>query len=253
MRPFEGASPYRLSSSGGTLSGEGDWYWSFHHAEESSRGSNDRSDLFAVATFNTTLHPGSTWNLEATTELDGPRSEAGLALERERGRQATVLVTATAADMPSARQQLTLAADQFIVRRGALGEGELAVIAGYHWFNDWGRDTMIALPGLLLVTGQHAEAAVILRNYAGYVRDGLLPNNFPDQPHAEPGYNTGTPRSGTSGRCSNTWGSRGTGCSRGTCCPPFKRSSTTTPAGRGLALASILLMDYSGQVRWAHR
>jgi predicted glycogen debranching enzyme len=64
------------------------------------------------------------------------------------------------------------------------------VIAGYHWFNDWGRDTMIALPGLTLATGRADEAAAILRAFGRYVRDGLLPNNFHDDGGADPGYNT---------------------------------------------------------------
>ncbi len=67
---------------------------------------------------------------------------------------------------------------------------EWTVIAGYHWFNDWGRDTMIALPGLALAAGRYAEAAGILRAFGGFVRDGLLPNNFPDRPGVDPGYNT---------------------------------------------------------------
>jgi predicted glycogen debranching enzyme len=87
-------------------------------------------------------------------------------------------------------QQLALAADQFIVRRGT-GEGAAeTVIAGYHWFNDWGRDTMIALPGLTLCTGRPADASRMLRAFASFVSDGLGPNNFPDQPGADPGYNT---------------------------------------------------------------
>ena len=64
------------------------------------------------------------------------------------------------------------------------------VIAGYHWFNDWGRDTMISLPGLTLTTGRAEDAAVILRTFARYVDQGMLPNNFPDTAGALPGYNT---------------------------------------------------------------
>ena len=64
------------------------------------------------------------------------------------------------------------------------------IIAGYHWFNDWGRDTMISLPGLTLATGRAEEAASILRTFARYLADGLLPNNFPDRAGVIPGYNT---------------------------------------------------------------
>src|SRR5256885_1249900 len=87
-------------------------------------------------------------------------------------------------------EQLVLAADQFVIypharpsdeaRVRAAGDEPRTVIAGYHWFTDWGRDTMIGLEGLTLVTGRHREAAFILRAFAHYVRDGLIPNLFPD-------------------------------------------------------------------------
>ena len=86
--------------------------------------------------------------------------------------------------------ELVLAADQFLVtpaarpedatRAVALGTEARTVIAGYHWFTDWGRDTMISLEGLTLTTGRAREAALILRTFASYVRDGLIPNMFPD-------------------------------------------------------------------------
>ena len=86
--------------------------------------------------------------------------------------------------------ELILAADQFLVspaarpddatRAAALGSEARTVIAGYHWFTDWGRDTMISLEGLTLATGRSPEAALILRTFARYVRDGLIPNMFPD-------------------------------------------------------------------------
>src|SRR5439155_17184332 len=87
--------------------------------------------------------------------------------------------------------ELVLAADQFIVtpagrtedaaRARASGDEVRTVIAGYHWFTDWGRDTMISLEGLTLVTGRHVEAGYILRTFAHYVRDGLIPNMFPER------------------------------------------------------------------------
>src|SRR5262249_19170484 len=85
--------------------------------------------------------------------------------------------------------ELVLAADQFIItpkgrindatRAAAMGSEVRTVIAGYHWFTDWGRDTMISLEGLTLMTGRPREAAFILRTFAHYVRDGLIPNMFP--------------------------------------------------------------------------
>jgi predicted glycogen debranching enzyme len=82
-------------------------------------------------------------------------------------------------------QALRLAADQFIVRRA----DSCSVIAGYPWFSDWGRDTMISLPGLALATGRFAEAKAMLREFARHVSQGMLPNRFPDHGEA-PEYNT---------------------------------------------------------------
>jgi predicted glycogen debranching enzyme len=95
---------------------------------------------------------------------------------------------------PSARtgtgQELVFAADQFLVtpasrvedaaRAHAAGDEARTVIAGYHWFTDWGRDTMISLEGLTLTTGRHQEAGYILRTFGRYVKDGLIPNMFPE-------------------------------------------------------------------------
>ena len=86
--------------------------------------------------------------------------------------------------------ELVLAADQFLItpagrvedaaRAHAAGEEVRTVIAGYHWFTDWGRDTMISLEGLTLTTGRPRKAGYILRTFAHYVRDGLIPNMFPE-------------------------------------------------------------------------
>src|SRR4029077_6151718 len=91
---------------------------------------------------------------------------------------------------PSGLWQLILAADQFIVKRSLPGEPDgRSIIAGYHWFGDWGRDTMIALPGLTLSTGRADVARRILLAFSRYVDAGMLPNNFPDA-GGKPEYNT---------------------------------------------------------------
>jgi glycogen debranching enzyme len=226
IHAFDGAVPFRLLASAGRFQPGGAWYWGFLHAEEAARGLDDRGDLYAPGTFTATLYPTIAWTLALTAEthgeLDAPRAQAAAD-----SRQLRLLQQAGAERAEPAVQQLTLAADQFLVARhvaapappmtggtldlgapGALpspltwgepGQADAAarhaltsrtVIAGYHWFNDWGRDTMIALPGLTLATGRPGEAAAILRAFGGYVRDGLLPNNFPDDGGADPGYNT---------------------------------------------------------------
>ncbi|MGE5335194.1 MAG: amylo-alpha-1,6-glucosidase, partial [Nitrososphaerota archaeon] len=162
------------------------------------------------------LEPGGqAYILTFTTETGKEHPDGVLAFAAARERQVELLRAAGADDAHLVVQQLTLAADQFIVgRQGASGVGmgrdgapseheqgqrqaphllqgaQKTVIAGYHWFNDWGRDTMIALRGLTLATGRSNDMAHILRSFARYVSDGLLPNNFPDQSGQVPGYNT---------------------------------------------------------------
>ncbi len=190
IRAHEDARPFRLLSDGASfVPGGGDWYWNFWHRAESFRGLDDRSDLFTCGAFTAELPPGQSLTLVFTTEEDA-RLEGQQELAAERRRQGALVESAGAAKEEPALQQLVLGADQFLVRRRHPDGNETgAVIAGYHWFNDWGRDTMIALPGLTLATGRPAEAAEILRAFASYVRDGLLPNSFPDTTD-EPEYGT---------------------------------------------------------------
>jgi predicted glycogen debranching enzyme len=112
------------------------------------------------------------------------------AIGAETSRRAQLLALADPGAQSGIPAELVLAADQFIVspagrieeaaRAKAAGDEVRTVIAGYHWFTDWGRDTMISLEGLTLVTGRHREAGYILRTFAHYVRDGLIPNLFPE-------------------------------------------------------------------------
>src|SRR6185369_14754854 len=105
-------------------------------------------------------------------------------------RHCRIVCTALGPEPQSPVADLVLAADQFIItpvgrlqdsaRAHAAGDEIRTVIAGYHWFTDWGRDTMISLEGLALVTGRHVEAGYILRTFAHYVRRGLIPNMFPE-------------------------------------------------------------------------
>jgi predicted glycogen debranching enzyme len=112
------------------------------------------------------------------------------ALHAERERRCRVLELAPAAARTGPPAELVLAADGFLIepvgrageaaRARAFGDEARSVIAGYHWFTDWGRDTMISLEGLTLSTGRVREAGNILRTFAQYVRDGLIPNMFPE-------------------------------------------------------------------------
>jgi predicted glycogen debranching enzyme len=170
------------------------WVRGIVHRVETKQGLDDHSDLAVAGTFRVTLGPGRSWSLILTVEPDGPVERDGdRALAAARAREADLLDRAAAAGAPIHEPlvaQLILAADQFIVERPIPGDAEpgRSVIAGYPWFNDWGRDTMIALPGLALSTGRFDDAARILRSFAPWVRDGLLPNSFPDAERIEPAY-----------------------------------------------------------------
>jgi predicted glycogen debranching enzyme len=195
IQAFDGATPVYLKSAAASCEPRHEWYIGCYFAEETERGLNDREDRLFAALFRAKLEPGSSVTFVATTEvtasLDG---ETALA---ERANHDVKLFhawqeknAALAEDAPSWLWQLILAADQFIVKRSLPQEPDgRSIIAGYHWFGDWGRDTMIALPGLTLTTGRADVARQILLAFSRYVDGGMLPNNFPDA-GGKPEYNT---------------------------------------------------------------
>jgi predicted glycogen debranching enzyme len=159
---------------------------------ESERGYPERGDLWTPGSFELELTTDRsacfTVSAEPWAKIEAMEPLEALRAEQSRRRQ--LVETAGANDRPAPLAELVLAADQFLIapvgrtedaaRVEARG-GELrTVIAGYHWFTDWGRDTMISLEGLTLSTGRFRLAADILRTFSQYVRDGLIPNFFPD-------------------------------------------------------------------------
>jgi len=158
---------------------------------EQTRGYESQGSMWSPGYFRFDLKPGHEFTFIATTEsweiqhALAPRAAA----DAETARRETLLATAhTAQDCFGA--EMTLAADQFLIlptgrtedaaRAHAAGEELRTVIAGYHWFTDWGRDTMISLEGLTLATGRISEAGWILRTFAQHIQDGLIPNLFPE-------------------------------------------------------------------------
>jgi len=157
------------------------WYYNMEYAVENYRGLDFREDLYTHGKFSVKLKKGDTLGIIVSTERPAQKNAFRLfATEKKRKVKITEHFS-----WNMELQSLALAADQFIVKRG---EG-ITIIAGYHWFADWGRDSMIALPGLCLVTGRHKEAKQILQQFAGFISDGMLPNRFPDNNMA-PEYNT---------------------------------------------------------------
>ncbi|MCA9969957.1 MAG: glycogen debranching enzyme family protein [Anaerolineales bacterium] len=190
---FPGAQPLYLRSDRATFSAQFEWYEDFLLSVEEYRGQNDvQEDHIYGALLRVTLQPGESVTVVASTEpdalLDGDAAYAArqkleaTLVERAQARHARPL--------PPEIRHLVLAADQFIVKRPTPSEPDgRSIIAGYPWFSDWGRDTMVALPGLTLITGRPEVAASILRTFAQFVDMGMIPNRFPDVGE-RPEYNT---------------------------------------------------------------
>jgi predicted glycogen debranching enzyme len=158
---------------------------------ERDRGYAHVDTLFSPGCFMVELVPQKAVSFVASTELwESLEFGAGPIREAERQRFERLLSRAPAAAHHGIGPQLVMAADQFIVFPAsrveeqtlarASGHDLRTVIAGYHWFTDWGRDTMISLEGLTLCTGRHEEAKAVLKTFARYVKDGLIPNLFPE-------------------------------------------------------------------------
>jgi len=181
-----------LQSAAGDFTVDRETVRSIFYRSEAERGYESQGVLWSPGYFSAELHPGQQVTLIASTEawttiLALQPDEAETA---ERRRRQRLLASAHRQVQEGTAAELVLAADQFIVspagrvedtaRARAAGDEVRSVIAGYHWFTDWGRDTMISLEGLTLVTGRQVEAGWILRAFARYVRDGLIPNLFPE-------------------------------------------------------------------------
>jgi predicted glycogen debranching enzyme len=160
----------------------GEWYRNFEYEIERERGFDFHEDLFNPFVLRFDLSDPKEISIIVSTE---PREVSDALSFRltEIARREALLVQANAKD--EFTRQLAVAADQFLVARGT----EKTVIAGYYWFTDWGRDTMIALPGLTLATNRFEAAESILLEFSKHISQGMLPNRFPDVGE-EPEYNT---------------------------------------------------------------
>lgn len=182
ITPYQGLPTLRLAHNAFNVDIRGGWYRNFEYVEEEKRGLDFHEDLFHPLTLTYDFGPDSVAVIIASTQKH-EAAEAGELERQEIARRKSLVATAPVKD--AFVQSLTAAADQFIAQRGSLK----TIIAGYHWFGDWGRDTMIALPGLTLVTGRFDVARSILLEFAKYVDRGMLPNIFPDAGDT-PEYNT---------------------------------------------------------------
>jgi predicted glycogen debranching enzyme len=182
----------RLQGPNPTFTISGDQLRNLRFRTEESRGYDSEGHLYSPGYFGVDLSPDQPATILASVEP----WEIALSLEplaafaMERVRRSKLLARAHPSLQVGAGAELVLAADQFVItpagrladaaRAKAGGDEVRTIIAGYHWFTDWGRDTMIGLEGLTMTVGRWEEAGYVLRTFAYYVRDGLIPNLFPE-------------------------------------------------------------------------
>ena len=190
IQSFAGAIPFYLLCNKGQLRPNNKWYQHYFLTKEKERGLTHLDDNIHIATLTTTLLPEQSLIVVASTQ-PSPNLDEETAIANKEQRENILLHQAKLPQStPTAIRQLILSANQFIVDRAIPNAPNgKTIIAGYPWFGDWGRDTMIALPGLTLATHRPDIARPILRTFAQYLSQGMLPNNFPEA-NDTPGYNT---------------------------------------------------------------
>ncbi len=182
VTPYDGLPTLHIAHDAQNVEAAGYWYRNFEFDIERERGLDFKEDLFAPVVFKFDLGARAEVAIIASTERRDVK-KADHYRQQEIDRRASIVAASPNRD--AFVRALFAAADQYVVARADCK----TVIAGYHWFGDWGRDTMIALPGLTLVTGNAGVAKSILREFALHIDKGMLPNRFPDAGEA-PEYNT---------------------------------------------------------------
>lgn len=182
----------RIEAPGGAFEEQHEWWDNFELETERARGFDCVERLFSPGRFVFEFpRGGGDARLIATLEPDDAATPAGGVRRDDRWRKACDHLAQTCPALAGDQRAATLAraADAFVVRRRIGGEWSTTILAGYPWFADWGRDAMIALPGLLLTTGRFDDAREVLETFARHERRGLVPNRFDDY-GGEPHYNT---------------------------------------------------------------
>ncbi|OEK07791.1 glycogen debranching protein [Flavivirga aquatica] len=189
------ALPLTIKMQGATVSPKNELYKNFYLPVEVTRGLNSNDTHVHAADFEVTIQQGQTVLFLGTAEED---TDFDLTAYDNKKQQETAILDqwqqlrkSQKKEQPNWVKQLVLAADQFVVNRSTEPNSTAgkSIIAGYHWFGDWGRDTMISLPGLTLSTGRHEDAGPILETFSHYINEGMLPNRFPNAADT-PEYNT---------------------------------------------------------------
>ncbi|HTS50510.1 MAG TPA: amylo-alpha-1,6-glucosidase [Bryobacteraceae bacterium] len=173
ITPYEGLPSLHFAHNAEAVDSAGFWFYNFEYERERERGLDYLEDLYSPFQLRFDLARNAMAAVIASTVVH-EAAQARMLEDAEIERREKLVSGAQEGDVLT--QTLTAAADQFVVARGDRN----SVIAGYHWFSDWGRDSMISLPGLTLVTGRFDIARNILSAFARSMDQGLLPNRFPD-------------------------------------------------------------------------
>ncbi len=180
-----GHTLYLSVEPGGSFMPHGQWWYQFRYRADLDRGQEGFEDLYTPGWFEAPLSADAPVQLTAC--LDEPLKVNFEATVGQKRRRLKRLVEAVGPDADETTRRLAMASDAFVVSRRRTAEAAgTTILAGYHWFADWGRDAMIALPGVLLETGQHAAALEVLRTFAESIDEGMVPNRFDDyggRPH----------------------------------------------------------------------
>lgn len=194
-----GANAVSFHCPGATFEPGADWWYNVFYPAEAERGQDATEDLHVPGRFILDLSSDHEHEITLTVALgekvaepvtDTDARAAHLSDHLAKVQVGPVPGFATPAVRKSVAQAMAIAADDFVVGRTVRGEPLSTILAGYPWFADWGRDTFIALPGLLLTTGRFADASKVLQAYAAAIKDGLVPNRFDDYDASAAHYNT---------------------------------------------------------------
>jgi len=179
FQPYASLPSLRLAHRGDAFVGAPEWHENVEYLEELDRGLDFREDLLLAGSFELELAPGRPQLVAATVESGASLDlEAlGALFSRAVRTSAPARVARRSDDLAEGRTRLERAADAYLVRRA---DRSATVIAGYPWFTDWGRDTMISLPGLLVARGRLDLAREVLEGFLAHLDGGLVPNRFPD-------------------------------------------------------------------------
>ncbi len=180
---YYGAKPVYINHNNGQWKPKGYWHKDYVYSREKERGLDFNEDTYAAGEISYQLKPGEKVYITFSTEGEMLQANAEKLKQQELGYQQSV----SAKTKDIFFNDLSIAANQFVVHRKSTNSA--TIIAGYHWFADWGRDTMIAMRGICIALNKQEEAKLIIRTFLQYLDGGMLPNRFPDWGE-QPEYNT---------------------------------------------------------------